>query len=78
MREVVRHVQSARKAAGLNVDDRIVLGVQTHDDELAEAIKEHAETICNETLATLGDVIDGHESRVKVEDKELGIWLKKA
>jgi len=78
MREVVRHVQAARKAAGLNVDDRIVLGVQTHDDELAEAIEEHAETICNETLATLGDAIDGHESRVKVEDKELGIWLKKA
>jgi isoleucyl-tRNA synthetase len=78
MREVVRHVQSARKAAGLNVDDRIVLSLTMTSDDLTQAIEEHAETIKTETLTTeLVDVHDGHETTVKVEGSELRIRLKK-
>lgn len=79
MREVVRHVQAARKSAGLNVDDRIRLSLVA-TDELAEAISEHAPAIQTETLAT--DIaVEGtfsYKTDVKVEAMELQISLEKA
>jgi len=51
MREVIRNVQSARKKAGLEVDDRISLALLTHENELHAAMSEFAETIKAETLA---------------------------
>ncbi len=49
-RDVVRLVQNARKAAGLDVADRIVLGVAA-GGELAEAVREHGATLAREVLA---------------------------
>ncbi len=82
MREVIRHVQAARKAAGLNVDDRIQLALLVNTDgdsaELEKAIKEHEKTIAEETLtAQFTDVQDGYDTTVKVESIELRIVLKK-
>ena len=80
VREVVRHIQAARKDAGLNVDDRILLGLVADDPELTAAIDEHAATIEAETLATkLGHVgDDGYTANVVVEGSALRVWLKKA
>lgn len=79
MREVVRHVQSARKSAGLNVDDRIALRLQTESDELRRAIDEHTQTICNETLAqTTQELSDEYETTARVDGATLTIQLKKA
>jgi len=80
MREVVRNVQSARKAAGLNVDDRIELQLATEDAELTKAIKEHAATIKQETLAkTLGDTVVAEQATdAKIDGAVLTISLKKA
>lgn len=78
MREVVRYVQSARKKSGLNVDDRIVLNLQTNADELAKAITEHEKIIQAETLAEKFASNDGYSETVIVEGDELTIQLQKA
>ncbi len=48
-------VQDARKAAGLQVSDRIVLGLGV-DGEPAEALEAHRAFVAAETLAT--EVVD--------------------
>ena len=79
-REVVRFVQSARKDAGLDVDDRIHLSLNTDSEELNKAIKEHTSYICKETLTTKLDnsVTDGYSSEHKMQDTVLKINLEKA
>ena len=80
MREVVRNVQNARKQAGLDVEDRIVLSLSTDDTELQKALKEHAQTIMAETLAP--SLVDGqklgYETTCTVDGATLTISLKKA
>ena len=100
MREVIRHVQSARKKAGLQVDDRIVLHLavgaepasqpaapgqaQPASDaatQLRQALAEHADTIANETLATMapeqpGDAL--YHTTAMVDGAELQVSLGKA
>lgn len=79
MREVIRHVQSARKNAGLNVDDHILLGLVSEDDELREAISEHKATIASETLADAVTTDSyAYIATVKVEGSELTLALQKA
>jgi isoleucyl-tRNA synthetase len=78
MREVVRHVQNARKNAGLNIDDHILLGLKTTSDELLQAIEEHKDTIMTETLAdSLDEVTRAFETTVKVGGDELTVSLEK-
>jgi len=78
MREVVRHVQSSRKNAGLNIDDRILLALETTDGNLEEAINEHRDTIAEETLAAeITPGIGGHVETIKIDGVELIISLSK-
>ena len=79
MREVIRHVQSARKKAGLQVDDRIMLHLATNDEQLRQALTEYADTIASETLATMkqpSDVL--YQTTATVDGAELQISLTKA
>lgn len=80
MREIVRHIQNARKNAGLNVDDHILVSLTSADEELQKTIKEFHKTIANETLAdTINDTAyDLYTIDVKVEGAALQISLQKA
>ncbi|HEV3474635.1 MAG TPA: isoleucine--tRNA ligase [Actinomycetota bacterium] len=63
-RELVRFIQDARKAAGLDIADRIELGV-TAGGPIAEAVDERAEWIAGEVLARrlVRGSLDGAEHR---------------
>ena len=80
MREIVRHVQSARKQAGLQIDDRIVLSIPSDDSEISQAIDAFADVIKSETLAVeLNSVVNESEKYdAKIEGKLVEISLKKA
>lgn len=80
MREIVRHVQSARKQAGLQIDDRIVLSISSDDSEISQAVDAFADVIKSETLAVeLNSVVDESEKYdAKIEGKLVEISLKKA
>jgi len=79
MRELVRYIQNARKEAGLEVEDRISLLVETESPEIDNAIKTHAEAIKAETLAEeFGEVpADAFTATVKVEGLEVRIALSR-
>ena len=80
MREIVRHVQSARKQAGLQIDDRIVLSISSDDSEISQAVGAFADVIKAETLAVeLNSAVDESEKYdAKIEGKLVEISLKKA
>lgn len=78
MREVIRHIQSARKNAGLNIDDRIVISLASDDENLQKAIDEHVKVIMSEVLAT--KVVDSkqvYSELVKIEGSQLEISIAK-
>jgi isoleucyl-tRNA synthetase len=77
-REVVHAVQSARRQAGLAVEDRISLTLGG-DDELLAAARAHEDYVTGETLATSisYDTAAGGEV-VTIEGRELRIALERA
>ena len=77
-REVVRAVQDARKAAGLEVTDRIHLGLDA-DDEVRRAIDAHGDWIRAEVLASAGAApADGYRDTVEIEGTSLTIAIARA
>ena len=84
-REIVHAVQNARKAAGLQVEDRIELALDG-DPALIDAAQAHRDYIAGETLAVKLDLGDGavlddggvYSQRADIEGLMLSIALKHA
>ena len=80
-RELVRLVQDARKAAALEITDRIELGIQTTGD-LARALAAQRDEIAGETLAIniIDEAVDGAEAseEASIEGRAVRISLRKA
>jgi isoleucyl-tRNA synthetase len=78
-REVVRAVQEARKNAGLEVSDRIALAWHAADPETSQALREHAELVSAEVLASeyleLSEAPAASDG-VVAADAELGVTLR--
>jgi isoleucyl-tRNA synthetase len=78
-RELVHHVQALRRSAGLDVSDRIQLGIET-SGPVADALAAHRDRIASEVLAT--SIVDGSVAAatasedVSVEGKTALITLR--
>jgi isoleucyl-tRNA synthetase len=79
-RDIIRNIQSARKEAGLQVENRIKLSLYTNSKLISSAVAEFGDLISQETLAeTLNESSRAYEfsKSVKVEGEELNISLEK-
>jgi isoleucyl-tRNA synthetase len=78
-REIVRHIQAARKDAGLNVDDRIQLLLSTDNPDVIQTLAEFEDEIATEVLSVGKEVGETqYETTVKIDGSELRIQLTKA
>ncbi|MFZ2126234.1 MAG: isoleucine--tRNA ligase [Candidatus Microsaccharimonas sp.] len=78
-REVIRHVQAARKAAGLNVDDRINLLLATDNPDVIQTLSEFEDEIAAEVLSVGKEVgPEPYKTMAKIEGTELSVELAKA
>ncbi len=81
MREIIRHIQTARKKAGLNVDDRIEINFISENTEVLNSFKKFEQEISKEVLASKAEISENEldfVQVVKVEGSEVKISLKKA
>ena len=77
-REIVHAVQSARRSAGLAVEDRIALAL-SGDEELLAAARHYEDYVRGETLArSLSFEADGSASSATIDGLELRIALARA
>ena len=77
-RELVRLVQDARKAAGLEVTDRVELGIEA-EGAPAEALATHRDEIASETLATsiVDGAVDGHREERSIDGTPVAVSVRK-
>jgi isoleucyl-tRNA synthetase len=76
----VRLVQEARKAAGLDVSDRIILAVEG-DEEIRRALDVHGDWIAGEVLASEmsagSEESGGYRERRSIDGREVTVTVRK-
>jgi isoleucyl-tRNA synthetase len=76
-REIVHAVQNARKAAGLEITDRIALTL-TGDPDLIAAAQAHQDYLANEVLATSVSYDGANGAAATIDGKDLSIGVTRA
>ena len=78
-RELIRMIQEARKDAGLEVTDRIELGIETLG-EVADALAAHRTEIAEETLASelRTEAVDGARQEGELDGVAIVLSLRRA
>jgi len=82
-RELVRTIQSMRKKAEFNVEDRIIIYYSTDSNLLKDTIKEHSTGVYNIGKETLGEeIIEGREkvdfdSEFSISQEKIWIGIEK-
>jgi isoleucyl-tRNA synthetase len=76
-REIVHAVQNARKAAGLEITDRIDLTL-TGDQDLIAAAQAHQDYLTTEVLATSVSYDGSNGAAAKIDGKDLSIGVTRA
>jgi isoleucyl-tRNA synthetase len=78
-RELVRLIQDARKAAGLDVSDRIQLGI-VGSHAVTDALAAHRDYVVGETLAVdlISGEVEGYRQDGEIDGEPVGVSLRKA
>ena len=77
-RDLIRHVQQARKEADFDISDRIKLQLIT-DLDLSNIIKNYGELIFNQTLSRLSELVSADfTTEVELQGKKLIIKISKS
>jgi isoleucyl-tRNA synthetase len=76
-REIVHAVQNARKAAGLEITDRITLTL-SGDPDLLQAAQAHQDYLANEVLATSVSYDGSNGAAAMIDGRELNIGVTRA
>jgi isoleucyl-tRNA synthetase len=83
-REIVSRVQRLRRDSGLDVSDRVRLGLAAEAGRLAEAVERHRDYIAGETLAVVvmtdaeqGAALD-YTDRVEIEGESIALGLSRS
>ncbi len=84
MREVIRNIQQTRKDAGLEVDDRVVLNLNTNSNDLKKVLSDKelkevitAETLTKKLLVGSEQATGAYLTVVKIDSQELEIAISK-
>jgi isoleucyl-tRNA synthetase len=78
VRQVIRVVQEARKAAGFDVSDRITLQWDSQDDDVVAAMSEHGTVVADEVLAVAVSRGEGSGPAATGKDDQFRIWVARA
>ena len=80
LREIIRELQVARKEAGFNIDDRIVLNVNANGQEIGDIIEGNMPIINAEVLAVSNKPLfeDCFAKEIDIDGKLVVVKMKKA